>query len=292
MNLIESNAGTSTTVNADLSASAAVQPRTTVLFSADNHPEDNASPLIYVDALAQVITAFGLSGTRQCVVYAVYRSTDGDLVETPLIINGTPLVLTATCNRVWLITEGVYRIRTVNVPRYSLTLLCTPTTRPPPAVSSTASNDATQPTTNPARVLHARLSDAFTYVNANTIVPFPDEVHNLLGDTATFDAEHKVFTPVTGVWHVSAQCRVIGLSGGTYFELSLMSGSNTIAADRFTWTAENPCTAISMLVDTIVSAAQTTNKALHVQFSTDADTSTAFFYPNGSKVIARRLGDS
>lgn len=290
MNLIESNIGTSTTVNADLSASAAVQPRTTVLFSASNHPEDNTSPLIYVDALAQVITAFGLSGTRQCVVYAVYRSTDGDIVETPLVINGAPLVLTATCNRVWLTTEGVYRIRTVDVPRYSLTLLCTPTTRPPPAVNTAVSSEVLQPTTNVARVLHARLSDTFTYANANTIVPFPDEVHNSLGDTAMFDAEHKVFTPVTGVWHVSAQCRVIGLSGGTYFELALMSGGNTIAGDRFTWTTENPCTAISMLVDTIVAATQTTNKALHVQFNTDADMSTAFFYPTGSKVIAKRLG--
>lgn len=289
MNLIEPNAGTSTTVNADLSASSVVQPRTTVLFSATNHPEDNTSPLIYVDALAQTITAFGLSGSRRCVVYAVHRDADGDIVETPLVINGAPLVLTATCNRVWLTTEGVYRIRTVDVPRYSLTLLCTPTTRPPP-VSATASTEATQPTDNAARVLHARLSDTFTYTNANTIVAFPDEVHKLLGDTATFDAEHKVFTPVTGVWHVAAQCRVIGLSGGTYFGLSLMSGSNTIAADRFTWTAENPATAISMMVDTIVSAAQTTNKALHVQFSTDADTSAAFFFPQGSKIIAKRLG--
>ena len=288
MNLIKPNAGTSTTVDADLSASSVVQPRTAVLFSATNHPEDNASPLIYVDALAQTITAFGLSGSRHCVVYAVHRDACGGVVETPLVINGVPLVLTATCNRVWLTTEGVYRIRTVDVPRYSLTLLCTPTIRPP-SVSLTASTEATQPTDNAARVLHARLSDTFTYTNANTIVAFPDEVHNLLGDTATFDT--RVFTPVTGVWHVAAQCRVIGLSGGTYFGLSLMSGINTIAMDRFTWTAENPATAVSMRVDTIVSAVQTTNKPLHVQFSTNADTSTAFFSPQDSKIIAERLGE-
>ena len=289
MNL-DTNTSTNTTVDADLSASAAVQPRTSVLFSSSVHPEDDSSPLIYVDALAQTLTAFGLSGTRKCIIYAVHRSADGEVVETPLINNGEPLALTAAQNRLWLTTEGIYRIRTVGVPRYSLTLLCTPTTRPPQVAATVSSTGA--PTTTPtARVLMARLSETFAYTNANTIVPFLDEGHNTLGDAAMFDAEHKVFTPLAGTWHVSAQCRVIGLSGGSYFDMALVSGSNTIAVDRFTWTAENPCTAITMMIDTIVTAAQTTNKALHVQFNTDANTDAAFFFPQGSKLIAQRLGE-
>lgn len=282
--------GTTTTVNGDLSATATTTPRVAVLFSAHNHPENNTSTIITVDALSQVLTAWGLTGEGKFVVYAVYLAVDGSEMETPLYQDGEVVALSALHNRLWLQTEGTYRVKSVGVPQYSAMLTCTPTVRPP-IISGCGYGGGTQATTStPAKVLFARLSASFTYTNANTIVPFTDVHVNTISPSATFDANSRVLTVVEGVWHVSAQCRVVNLIGGTYFELSLMSGLNVVARDRFTWGTECSCSAVSMMVDTIVSSAQADGKALHVQFATDADTSDAFFYPQGTKIIATRVG--
>ena len=282
--------GTTTSVNADLSATAATTPRVAVLFSHNNHPDNDTSTLVTVDSVCQALTAFGLSGSRKFVVYAVHRSADGTEVETPLYQDGNIVSLTALHNRVWLLTEGTYRIKAVGVPRFSAVLTCTPTIRPPlmQSTASTASTD--QPETPVAKALHARTEDTFAYTNANTIVPFPDVQHNTTSSAASFDAAHKVFTVLEGVWHVSAQLRVMGLVGGTYFEVSLMSGLNVVARDRFDWGEGCLCAAVSMAVDTVVASTQTDGKALHVQFATDADMSTAFFYPHGTKLTALYMG--
>ena len=281
--------GTTTTVNGDLSATATTTPRVAVLFSSRNHPENNTSTIITVDALSQALTAWGLTGEGKFVVYAVYLSVDGSEMETPLYQDGEVVALSALHNRLWLQTEGTYRVKAVGVPRYSAMLTCTPTTRPP--IMSVSTSGGTQvDMASPAKVLFTRLSDSFAYTNANTIVPFTDTRINTASPSATFDADSKVLTVVEGVWHVSAQCRVVNLVGGTYFELSLMSGLNVVARDRFTWGTECSCSAVSMMVDTLVSSAQADGKALHVQFATDADTSNAFFYPQGTKIIATRVG--
>lgn len=284
------NVGTTTSANGDFSAAAATTPRVSVLFSHNNHPDDDTSTLVTVDAVCQALTAFGLSGSRQFVVYAVHRSTDGTEVETPLYQDGSIVSLTALHNRVWLQTEGTYRVKAVGVPRFSAVLTCTPTIRPPlmlPTVSATSTEQPEAPT---AKALYARTEDTFTYTNANTIVPFPDVQHNTVSSAASFDAAHKVFTVLEGVWHVSAQLRVMGLVGGTYFEVSLMSGLDVVARDRFDWGEGCLCAAVSMAVDAVVASTQTVGKALHVQFATDADTSTAFFYPHGTKLTALYMG--
>ena len=251
-----------------------------VLFSSTLHNADNFSAIFMISGTPRVCRAYGLTSGY----FDVYSVCPFDTsIRTPVIVDGVPLRLSAANTLCYIETEGMYALKAVGVTRYSATVTAELTVmKVPDRLASAATSNAIAV---PSGALSVQVDTDFAYANGNTILNFTDATVNTIGAYATWE-DDSTFTVVDGVWDIEAQCRVISLSGGSYFKLSLMSGLNVIAQDTCTWGDGCTITALKLSARTLVSSDFMANKALHVQIETDADTTNAFFYPSGTKVIA------
>ena len=284
-NLMGTNCASSMSTGGNLGAD--VHRGSNHLFSASVFPENNESVVFTVNSLYVVLTAFGLVSGAKFLIYAIDPSDRS--LRTPLYdAGGNRVALTASNTRIVLDVEGAYIAVAEGVERYSASLLRTESAlhRVVPTAGSVAVGSSVK-----SAAYAASISPLYAYTNANALVPFPlVRVNTLASDTAVIDTASTTVHPVDGVYVVRTNVRVSQLSGGTYFRVSIMSGPNTVKSDEFRWTSQCSVTAVSMMVEALTSSSLATNKDLHVQYATDADTSSAFFSPTGTDLIVYRVG--